>query len=457
MPSIRMKEGTLLKNRFALRRLLGQSATGATWLADDRQTGRQVVVKLLSFALLQGWKAYELFEREAKILSELHHPGIPAYVDFFRWGSGATSRFVLVQEHVKGKNLQELVDAGWRGTEEEITAIALRLLEIVRFLHSLHPPVIHRDINPRNIIRSDNGEVYLVDFGGAQESVRLSEGAGSTIVGTAGYMPLEQFIGKATVRSDLYACAATILFMLTHRNPQDFPRKDMRIDFSSAVDISPSLASVLNSWLEPDEARRTLTLEMAIRYMNGEEPPRAATDLLTSERAELLPPHLSRIRVERENDVVTLTIPERGTHSGTARLGGFSAAWMAFLVFWTFATIVMKAYAMTLFSIPFWGAGFYLVRRVFRQWLGKTVLTLDPRKGFSFSRYHSRKRPMTVPFAEVRPMTLPDKDSVGANSASPLQLEAGARGYQFGGNLSLVEKEWIVSTVNDLVKGMGGG
>jgi len=450
-----MKEGTLLKNRFLLRSLLGQSATGATWLADDRQTSRQVVVKLLSFGLLQGWKAFELFEREAKILNGLHHPGIPAYVDFFRWGSGATSRFVLVQEHVAGKSLHDLVGSGWRGTEEEITDVALRLLGIVRFIHSLHPPVIHRDINPRNIIRSDNGDVFLVDFGGAQDSVRLSEGTESTIVGTAGYMPLEQFVGKATLRSDLYACAATILFLLTHRNPQDFPQKDMKIDFRSSLDVSPSLAAILDSWLEPDEARRTLPLDAAVRYLEGEEPPQTALGLSAPDMTELRLPHLSRMRIERKEGVVTLVIPERGPSSGTALLGGFSAFWIAFVAFWTFATIAMKAYAMTLFSLPFWGAGFYLVRRGFRQRFGKTILTLDPRKGFSFSKHRSRRKPMTVPFDEVGIIAPLSQDSRGGNSSAPLQLELGARNCEFGGNLSSVEKDWVAATITDLVKKMG--
>ena len=216
-----MKPGDTLNDRYELLRELGRGGAGITYLARDLQTQGIVVVKLLHLGLLGDWKTAELFEREATVLRQLHHERIPAYVDFLSVDLEGAPRFVLIRQYVEGTSLQSRVDAGWRGTEAQIRDIGVRLLRIVGYIHDLRPTVIHRDINPRNIIVREDGEVFLVDFGGVQDAIRLSTGATSTIVGTPGYTPMEQFVGRATARSDLYAVAATLLYLLTHRNPAD--------------------------------------------------------------------------------------------------------------------------------------------------------------------------------------------------------------------------------------------
>ena len=65
------------------------------------------------------------------------------------------------------------------------------MLEVLRYLHNLKPPVVHRDIKPANIIRADDGTIALVDFGGVRAAVR--DKGGSTVVGTFGYMAPNNF------------------------------------------------------------------------------------------------------------------------------------------------------------------------------------------------------------------------------------------------------------------------
>ncbi len=260
------------------------------------------MAKLLHLDLLSDWKAVELFEREAAVLKALHHERIPAYKDFFRADVEGTARFVLVREFVEGKASRKKWTTGWRATEKQICDIGVRLLSVVDYIHSVRPPVIHRDINPRNIIQRDDGEVFLLDFGGVQDAIRISGAASSTIIGTPGYTPLEQFTGRATVRSDLYAVAATLLFLLTHRNPADLPTRDMKIDFRSVVEISsPGLARVLGNWLEPDEARRTLPVPDAAALLRGEKVA-AAAETPAAIRSRC--PHGSRISLDERDDAV---------------------------------------------------------------------------------------------------------------------------------------------------------
>jgi hypothetical protein len=90
------------------------------------------------------------------------------------------------------------------------------------------------------------------------------------MIGTAGYAPLEQVSGRATVRSDLYAAAATAAYLVTRRHPSDLPVAGMRIDPGALVELSPRLRFVLDRYLDPDESKRTLTPLEAAAILRGE-------------------------------------------------------------------------------------------------------------------------------------------------------------------------------------------
>ena len=117
-----MNLGETIRNRYQIEAVLGQGSMGTTYKALDLKTQCSVALKLLHFSRVQEWKSLELFEREAKILQQLDHPRIPAYIEYFAEETGTDVRFVLIQEYIAGKTLEQLVKAGWRGTEEEIAA-----------------------------------------------------------------------------------------------------------------------------------------------------------------------------------------------------------------------------------------------------------------------------------------------------------------------------------------------
>jgi serine/threonine protein kinase len=134
--------------------------------------------------------------------------------------------------------------------------IATQLLEILQYLHQQSPPLIHRDLKPHNIIRNDDGQVFLVDFGAVQDVYHNTLLKGSTVAGTFGYMAPEQFRGAAVPTSDLYGLGATILYLLTHRSPADLPQQRLKLSFRSHVNISTHFADWLEMMLEPDPAER---------------------------------------------------------------------------------------------------------------------------------------------------------------------------------------------------------
>ena len=450
-----MTVGDLLADRYRIERELGRGGAGITFLVSDSQGGPPAVAKLLHLDLLQDWKAVELFEREAAVLKALHHPRIPAYRDFFRVDSDGVTRFVLVREFVEGKSLQEKVEGGWRATENEICVMAQNLLSVVDYIHSVRPPVIHRDINPRNVIQREDGEVFLLDFGGVQDAIRVSGAASSTIIGTPGYTPLEQFSGRATVRSDLYAVAATLLFFLTHRNPVDLPTKGMKIDFRAVVDItSPGLARVLGNWLEPDEAKRTLSIADALAALRGEK-----TSLPAPEAQKQPPPYGSRIRLSESEEQLSVELPERSGRRSA--FGGFGIFWLAMVGFWTYSAHSTGApFGLQWFSVPFWIVGALIVSRSVSSIFGRAGITVD-RDGVTFTRgFLFFRRQTRVPLQDVGQVVLHQSGSYYRSSRrdrdygprSYLLMDLGARTMRFGESLSSREQEWLRDRLNAEVR-----
>jgi serine/threonine protein kinase len=146
------KSGDIIAQKYRIKSTLGQGGIGITYQAIDLQNNKLVAIKTLSLRRMTDWKALELFERESKTLSQLHHPGIPHYLDYFQVETENDRSFYLVQELAEGTSLANWIENGWRPQESEVKDIAIQVLEILVYLQTLTPPIIHRDIKPQNII-----------------------------------------------------------------------------------------------------------------------------------------------------------------------------------------------------------------------------------------------------------------------------------------------------------------
>ncbi|MFB2768336.1 ankyrin repeat domain-containing protein [Pelatocladus sp. BLCC-F211] len=257
----------IIAQKYRILDTLGQGGSGTTYLAQDLENNQQVALKAFSLHRMTDWKMMELFEREAKILEKLNHPRIPQYLGYFHIETPVDSSFYIAQQLVKGQSLATLVESGWRTHEDEVRRIAIQVLEILVYLHSLKPPVVHRDIKPQNIIRRDDGQVFLVDFGAVQHTYYTTFMGGSTVVGTYGYMAPEQFRGQAVPATDLYALGATLLFLLTHHSPADLSNDELKINFRDRVQISEEFADWLEKMLEPDTEDRFSSAQKALEVL----------------------------------------------------------------------------------------------------------------------------------------------------------------------------------------------
>jgi Protein kinase domain/Ankyrin repeats (3 copies) len=236
--------------------ILGEGGSGTTYQAGIVGTETSVALKQLSLKQVDDWKSIELFEREAKILSKLNHPGIPAYIDYFTIDTPTDRHFYIAQALAPGKTLSDWSESGKRYTEAEIKDIAVKVLRILRYLQKIKPPVIHRDIKPSNILRTADGQISLVDFGAVRQAYHDTFLRGSTVVGTFGYMAPEQFRAQAVPSTDLYGLGATILTLLTNRSPAELTQSNLKISFRDKIQVVPAFADWLERMLEPDPIDR---------------------------------------------------------------------------------------------------------------------------------------------------------------------------------------------------------
>jgi serine/threonine protein kinase len=264
-------QDTIIDNRYQLRSLLGEGGNGVTYLAERLTDKQAVAIKMLSLQHLDDWKHLDLFEREAQVLAQLNHPQIPKYLEYFHVDTDKDRVFYIVQQLAPGKPLNEWVKDGWCASEAEIKNIIKQLLDILQYLQTNTPPLIHRDIKPQNIIRNSDGQIFLVDFGSVQNIYHDTIMRSSTVMGTYGYMAPEQFRGQVVPATDLYSLAATALYLLTRRSPADLPAERLSIKFKHQVQISESFANWLETALSPDVGDRFPSAHVAQKALDNKQ------------------------------------------------------------------------------------------------------------------------------------------------------------------------------------------
>lgn len=256
--------GQLVRHRYEVKKTVGKGGFGVTYLIADRDcfNENRILKELTPRRFSQDEEIEEenvnetaerLFKREAMVLLSLKHPGIPKLYAYFSEGEYS----YLVQDFIPGKTLSE--EAEHRGrvySEREAYAILLEIADILEYLHSAQPPIVHRDIKPQNLMRHEKGHLLLIDFGAVCQAVSGAS-TGHTLIGSPGYAPPEQIFGHPVPQSDLYAAGATILRLLTGIHPsQLFNNKQQRIDWEAKACVSKGFTDIINDLLVMDFNKR---------------------------------------------------------------------------------------------------------------------------------------------------------------------------------------------------------
>lgn len=264
---------------------LGSGAQARTFRAIDRQTEHEVAVKAFHLKGAGSWRAFDRFERECAVLAKLSHPGIPRFLDHF--AHEESGDYFLVMQLVQGQSLREYMGAGAK-LQAPLAAHLLRQgLSILGYLHAQEPPVLHRDINPANLMLDAAGALKLVDFGAALANPGDGEQGTVTMMGTPGYIAPEQGIGQAQARSDLYALGVSILAAMTGLPGEDLPRKGLEVDLEHCMPPGP-LRDFLARCIAADPQLRFESAAMAYDALSNP----AATPTQAPASQELVPTEL---------------------------------------------------------------------------------------------------------------------------------------------------------------------
>jgi serine/threonine protein kinase len=276
---VQLSTGRLMHSRYTIEHPLGKGGMGAVYLASETiaHRKRQVVVKeMLEYYDADDpegeTRARQRFESEAATLVSLNFAGIPQIFDFF----SESGRNYIVMQFIEGRNLESGLThyddsgnliSGNLYPPDQVRQWGRQLCKVLENLAAQN--IIHMDIKPANLILDRAGDVWLVDFGTAKAQwVTLPGGKvgmqKSSVYGTAGYAPPEQYTGKVNPRSDVYALAATLYHLLTDDDPRmhpfNFPRlNELPQDLATALERS--LAQNVDQRIDASEFRRLLELK----------------------------------------------------------------------------------------------------------------------------------------------------------------------------------------------------
>lgn len=285
--------GQTLGGRYKIISQLGQGGFGKTFLAEDRHLpgNHQCVVKQLKPLAtdpLTLQTARRLFDTEAKVLHQLGiHDQIPQLFAYFE----ENQEFYLVQEFIEGDDLSKELTPPYQGganggspyqgganggclSEDRLISLLQEILEILEFVHQ--QKVIHRDINPRNLIRrKKDGKLVLIDFGAVKQvSTQIVKGGQTNVtvaIGTPGYQPGEQANGHPRLSSDIYAVGTIGIQALTGLSPNQLPTDQHtgEISWQEYASVRSELAQVLDKMVRYDYRERYQSASSALEALKN--------------------------------------------------------------------------------------------------------------------------------------------------------------------------------------------
>lgn len=241
-----MGGATLDTGAYTIVEQLGVGGQGTAYLSRT-EDGSQVVLKEFILPVYVDInvrrQALERMQNEVQMLKKLDNDRIVKLKDFFI----EDHRGYLVLELIDGDSLRTIVNREGKMSEAAVVSLMLQMCDMLEYLHSLSPPVVHRDFTPDNLILGSDGVLKLVDFNVAQQKDVTATG---TVVGKHAYIPPEQFRGKPNSQSDLYAMGATVYFLLAGEDPEPITSshpKEAVASVSGGLDIIVARATALDT------------------------------------------------------------------------------------------------------------------------------------------------------------------------------------------------------------------
>ncbi|MCP9491346.1 MAG: protein kinase [Solirubrobacteraceae bacterium MAG38_C4-C5] len=258
-----------IAGRYELGERLGFGGMSTVQLAFDRRLERNVAVKLLAEHLADDANFVSRFRREALAAARLVHPNI---VQVFDFGLDEPSdRHYIVMEHIRGQSGAQILKDHSPMPVPDAMALVDGACRGLAYAH--RHGVVHRDVKPGNLMRSDEGVVKLADFGIAKATDSAAITQAGSVLGTAAYLAPEQAHGEeAGPRTDIYALGVVAYQLVTGRLPYDASSlTELALKQQSEI---PPRADELNSEVSPQLAgaiERALALDPHERWESADD------------------------------------------------------------------------------------------------------------------------------------------------------------------------------------------
>lgn len=255
-----IENGRILRGVYQIIGEIGRGGTGIIYLAEHLNLCKKVIVKKVKDNFVGQING----RAEVDILKRLHHTYLPQVYDFLV----IDNSIYTVMEYIEGRDLQYYFDIHYHFSEELLRKWLLQLTEVLQYLHSQQPPILHSDIKPGNIMITRTGDVCLIDF-----NISLDGEVTKDIQGLSPwYAAPEQYERAQNIlygrqdrivldgKMDIYSLGAVFYHMMTGCFPK--PTEDQsQVLMYMDIPYSDSLKVVVARMIKPDPAKRYSSAE----------------------------------------------------------------------------------------------------------------------------------------------------------------------------------------------------
>ncbi len=209
--------GSIINGKYEILTQIGKGGMSIVYLAMDKNLNKQWAIKEIykKGSDTNDEIVINSLLAEANLMKRLDHPSLPRIVDIV--DNGIT--IYVVMDYIEGTSLDKILIEYGAQPEELVISWAKQLCDALSYLHSQKPSIIYRDMKPANIMLKPEGNIKIIDFGIARE-YKEQNLADTTVLGTKGYAPPEQYSGQTDARSDIYAVGMTMHHLLTGVDPR---------------------------------------------------------------------------------------------------------------------------------------------------------------------------------------------------------------------------------------------
>ena len=230
--------GTVIDGKYEVLREIGRGGMSVVYLAMDTHLNKQWAVKEIrkKGSGTNDEIVVNSLLAEANLMKRLDHPALPRIVDII--DNGVT--IYVVMDYIEGESLDKILNEYGSQPEEKVIEWAMQIADALSYLHAQKPPIIYRDMKPANVMLKPEGNIKIIDFGIARE-YKEQNLADTTVLGTKGYAPPEQYSGQTDPRSDIFALGMTMHHLLTGVDPRNgeayAPVRQWNPELSEGIEI----------------------------------------------------------------------------------------------------------------------------------------------------------------------------------------------------------------------------